>query len=175
MSISRLPRRLSGEESACQCRRHRFESWVEKIPWKGNDYPLQFSCLGNPKDRGAWWARVHEVARVGRDLVTKPPTPPCQYHAHTCSKKLASFSFDTHFHMSVALLSQFILISGLFWWLSGKESPCQAGDLGWIPGSGRSPGEGNGSPPPYSCLGNLMDRGAWWAKIHEVAKELDTT
>ena len=45
----------------------------------------------------------------------------------------------------------------------GKESACNAGDLGLIPGSGRSPGEGNGNPLQYPCLENLMDRGAWWA------------
>ena len=52
---------------------------------------------------------------------------------------------------------------GLPWWLSYKESACNAGDPGWIPGSGRSPGEGNGYPLQYSCLENPMDRGAWWA------------
>ena len=52
----------------------------------------------------------------------------------------------------------------------GKESACQAGDLGSIPGLGRSPGEGNGNPLQYSCLENSMDRGAWWATVHEVAK-----
>ena len=45
----------------------------------------------------------------------------------------------------------------------GKESTCNAGHLGPIPGSGRSPGEGHGNPLQYSCLGNLMARGAWWA------------
>ena len=64
---------------------------------------------------------------------------------------------------------------GLPWWLSGKESTCQAGDSGLIPGSGRSPGRGNGSPLRYPCLGNFMDRGAWWATVHGVAEELDTT
>ena len=44
-----------------------------------------------------------------------------------------------------------------------KGSACNAGDLGLIPGSGRSPGEGNGNPLQYSCLENPMDRGAWWA------------
>ena len=43
----------------------------------------------------------------------------------------------------------------------GKVSTCNAGDLGSIPGSGRSPGEGNGSPLQYSCLENSMDEGAW--------------
>ena len=49
-------------------------------------------------------------------------------------------------------------------------SACHAGDLGSIHGSGRSPGEGNGNPPQYSCLENPMDGGAWWATVHGVAK-----
>ena len=52
----------------------------------------------------------------------------------------------------------------------GKASTYNAGDLGSIPGSGRSPGEGNGNPLQYSCLENPMDRGAWWATVHGVAK-----
>ena len=52
----------------------------------------------------------------------------------------------------------------------GKESACRAGDLRLIPGSGRSPGEGNGNPSQYSCLGNPMDRGVWWATVHGVTK-----
>ena len=48
-------------------------------------------------------------------------------------------------------------------------------DLGSIPRSGRSPGKGNGNPLQYSCLQNPMDRGAWRATVHEVAKESDTT
>ena len=51
-----------------------------------------------------------------------------------------------------------------------KESACNEGDVGLIPGSGRSPGEGNGNALQYSCLGNSMDRGAWWATVHRVAK-----
>ena len=52
----------------------------------------------------------------------------------------------------------------------GKESSSNAGDLGLIPESGRSPGEGNGYPFQYTCLENSMDRGAWWATAHGVAK-----
>ena len=48
----------------------------------------------------------------------------------------------------------------------GKESACNAGDLGLIPGLGRCPGEGNGYPLQYSCLENPMDRGAWWATVY---------
>ena len=55
-------------------------------------------------------------------------------------------------------------------WLSGKESTYNAGDLGLIPGSGRSPGEGNGNPLQYSCLENPTDRGAWRATVHGVRK-----
>ena len=54
--------------------------------------------------------------------------------------------------------------------LVGKESACNAGDLGLIPGLGRLPGEGNGNPLQYSCLENLMDRGAWQATVHGVTK-----
>ena len=54
--------------------------------------------------------------------------------------------------------------------LISKESTCNAGDLGLIPRLGRSPGEGNGNPLQYSCLGNPMGRGAWRAIIHGVAK-----
>ena len=52
----------------------------------------------------------------------------------------------------------------------GKESACNGGDLGLTPGQGRSPGGGNGSPLQYTCLENLMDRGAWQAIAHRVAK-----
>ena len=50
-----------------------------------------------------------------------------------------------------------------------------AGDAGLIPESRRSPGEGNSNPLQYSCLGNPMDRGVWWATVHGVTKELDIT
>ena len=52
----------------------------------------------------------------------------------------------------------------------GKESAFNVGDLGSLPGSGRSPVEGNGTPLQYSCLENPMDRGAWWATVHGVSK-----
>ena len=52
----------------------------------------------------------------------------------------------------------------------GKESACNVGDPGLIPGSGRFPGEGKGNPLLYSCLENSIDRGVWQAKIHGIAK-----
>ena len=53
---------------------------------------------------------------------------------------------------------------------AGKESAGTAGDLGSVPGLGRSPGDGNSNPLQYSCLNNYMDRGAWQAIVHGVAK-----
>ena len=61
-------------------------------------------------------------------------------------------------YMRIPLLAQMV------------ESACNSEDPGWIPGSGRSPGEGNGNPLQYSCLENSMDGGAWWATVHGVAK-----
>ena len=63
-----------------------------------------------------------------------------------------------------------IWINQLLGGSDGKASPCNVGDLGSIPGSGRSPGEGNGNPLQYSCLENSMDGGAWWAAVHGVTK-----
>ena len=54
--------------------------------------------------------------------------------------------------------------------LNGKEPACNVGDLSSIPRLGRFPGEGNGCPLQYSSLENSMDRGAWWATVHGVAK-----
>ena len=64
---------------------------------------------------------------------------------------------------------------GLPWWLNSTESTFSEGDVGSMPESGRSPGEGNGYPFQYSCLGNPMDKGAWYATILGVTKESDTT
>ena len=62
-------------------------------------------------------------------------------------------------------------ILGLPWWLrSSKESVCNVGDLGSIPGLGKPPGGGHGNPLQSSCLENPMDRGAWWATVHRVEK-----
>ena len=55
-----------------------------------------------------------------------------------------------------------------------RNLPVNESDMGSIPGSGRSPGEGNGNPFQHSCLGNPMDGGAWWATVHGIPKESDT-
>ena len=94
-----------------------------RFPGEGNGNPLQYSCLENPMDGGAWCRLLSMgLQRVGHEWVT-----------------------------SLSLLCG----------SDGKESAWNAGDPGSIPGSGRSPGEGNGSPLWYSWLENSMDRGAW--------------
>ena len=118
-----------------------------RSPGEGNGKPLQYSCLEIPMDREAWQATVHGISTVRHVLA-------------------ASFRFNRQ-----QLISSWIFIQ---WGFPGgsevKASACNAGDLGSILGSGRSPGEGNGNPLQYSCLENPMDGGAWWATVHGVAK-----
>ena len=72
------------------------------------------------------------------------------------------------FHVCWTLV--FVCVYEGFPGLSGKESACNAGATGFIPGSGRSPGGQHGNPLQYSCLENLMDRGAWRATVHRVTR-----
>ena len=69
---------------------------------------------------------------------------------------------------SQAFLQCHILLLGFPGGSDGKESACSARDPSWIPGSGRSPGEGNGYALQFSYLENSMDRGAWWATVHGI-------
>ena len=110
---------------------------------EGDGNPLQCSCLENPRDRGAWWVAVYGVAQ-------------------SCIR-LKGFSSSSS-NGTAAVLPGFAGGS------DGKESACNAGDPGSIPGSGRSPGEGNGYPLQYSCLEIPMDRGAWQTTVHGVEK-----
>ena len=115
-----------------------------RSPGGGHGNPLLYSCLENPMDRGAWWAMVHRVAK-----------------SRTCEHT------DTHLHNPGKSL--FIKIFSIPGGSDGKESACNVGDLGSIPGLGRSPGEGNSYPLQYSGLENSMDRGAWQAIVQGVA------
>ena len=80
------------------------------------------------------------------------------------------------FQLTQFFLFRLIIKHALWvWWCfsggsDGRVSVCNAGDLGLIRGSGRSPGEGNGNLLQYSCLENPMGGGAWWATVHGVAK-----
>ena len=69
--------------------------------------------------------------------------------------------------MNLNTLGIYVIFSGVS---DGKESACNAGDVGLIPWLGRSPGKGNGTPLQHSCLENPMDRGAWWATVHGITE-----
>ena len=75
-----------------------------------------------------------------------------------------------HIHTLTHILNIIKLLLGFPGGSVVKNPPANTGDMVLIPGSGRSPGEGNGSPLQYSCPGNTMDGGAWWATVHRVTK-----
>ena len=85
------------------------------------------------------------------------------------SSKIHLITYPEHLSGSISLLS----FQGGSVVKSLPANAEDAGDSGSIPGSGRSPGEGNGNPLQYSCLGNPMDSGAWWATVHG-ATEIQT-
>ena len=110
---------------------------------EGNGNPLQYSCLENPRDGGAWWAAVYGVAQ-----------------SQTRLKRLSSSSSSSSSMYHMGFPGGSVL----------KNLPANAGDRGSIPGLGKCPGEGNGNPVPDSCLENPMDRGAWRATVHGVTR-----
>ena len=77
--------------------------------------------------------------------------------------------------MQIAICHSFLWLNNITLWgfpgcSDSKESACNAGDLGLIPGSGKTPGKGNGYQLQYSCLKKSTDRGAWWATVCGIAK-----
>ena len=132
------------------------ETWVWSLVWED---PLEEGMATHPSilarripmNRGAWRATVHGVAKSRTQLSDWAQRTSC------CMSFLAISTFY--------LVSSWLIIYGNFFvggiplWVGSKESACTVGDVGSIPGSGRSPGRGNGNPLQYSCV----DRGAWWA------------
>jgi len=136
-----FPGSLVSKESACSAGDLGSIPGSGRSPGEGNGNSLQYYCLENPIDRGAWWATVHGVTRIGHNLVTNP---------HGIQSILAGKFFTS----SVAWEAHFFF----------------KGDTGSIPESGRPPEGENGIPFKYSCLENPMDRGAWRAIVYGVAK-----
>ena len=79
-------------------------------------------------------------------------------------------SWRSHYTYIYLLLYVCVYRMGLPWWLNGKEFPCNVGDVGSIPGSGRPPGGGHGNLLQCSCLEHPMDRGSWKAIIYGVSR-----
>ena len=134
-----------------------------RSPVEGNDNPLQYSCLENPMDRGAWQATVYRVAKSRTRLSDLTYLLICNINT-TLIWSMRYISQNKHLIIHKAL-SEMRLPS----WLSSKESDCQAGDTGQIPGSERS-FQGYSNLLQYSCLGNSKDREAWRATVPGVAK-----
>ena len=93
------------------------------------------------------------------------PLPTGQRESQTCFRRVGRLLLYSHIAWTPFLLGGFL--PGVS---DSKESACSAGDLGSIPGLGRSPGGGHDNPLQYSCLENLMDRGVWRATVQGVAK-----
>ena len=117
-----------------------------RSPGGGNDNPLQYSCLENSVDRGTWRDTVHRVTE--------------------------ELDMTEQLTLSLSLSTIYLGFPG---GAAVKNLPANKVDQGSIPGSGRSPGEGNGNPLQYSCLENSVDRGAWRLTVHGVTKESDMT
>ena len=118
-------------------------SRLSLYPREGHGNRLQYSCLENPMDRGAWQATVHRVAKSWTRF---------SMHAYTFVFIIYTTYIWDFPHRTV-----------------GKESACNAGHLGLIPGLGRSPVEGNGNPLQCSCLENPRDK-EWQATVHGVTR-----
>ena len=136
------------KESAYNARDLGLIPGLGRSPGEGNGNPLQYSCLENPMDKWAWL-----VAYV-----------PCPVHGGTKSQiwlsNFTKYSFNPQ-----------LCVKSLVWGgLDDKKSACDVGDPGWIPGSGKSPGERKDNLLQYSCLENSMDRRLWWATVHGVTK-----
>ena len=163
-----------------------------RSPGEGNGTPLQYCCLENPMDGGAWRATVHGVAKSRTRLsdFTFTFTESMRWldvitnSMDTSLTKVQELVMDreawraavhavaksqTRLSDWTELNTQALKGKGFPAGSDGKELACNTGDLGLITGLGRSPGEGNGYPLQYSCLENSMDREAWQVTVHEVA------
>ena len=129
-------------------RRRRFDLWVGKTPGRGNGNPLQVSCLGNPFDRGAWWATAHGVAK-SRTRLSKWALVP----------KILLYTLPEFQSWTLPILpipSPYLPSPSFPGGLAGKNLPANAGDVGLVLGLGKK----NGDPLQCPCLGNAVDRGA---------------
>ena len=196
MLLSRLPRWRSGKESACQCRRPRFDPWVRKIPWSRKWQPTPVFLPGKfhgQRSLVGCSPRDHKES----DTTECTPTPMPSLFLKP-APLLSSLSKSFYRTKVLPLKKPRVQLIGFpgaiylfknsfnFSFCTGigspggavvKNQPASAGDTGdagSIPASGRPPGGGNGNPLQYSRLENPMDKGAWWATAHEVTESLAT-
>ena len=183
-----FPGGSADKESACNAGDLVLIPGLGRSPGEGKGYPLQYSGLENSMD-----CKVHGVAKsqirwsdfqfyfqhITQDNLKKICPNKKLYIKIRRNIIYNSKKWKQPKYPSIETTRQNVCpyngfgFQSTVWCLSGKESACNAGDLGdmgLISGLGRSPGGGNGNPLQYSCLGNSMDRAARWATAHGVAK-----
>ena len=172
-----FPGGSDGKESACNAVDLGLIPGLGRSLGEGNGYVLQYSCLENSRDRGAWSVTVHSVAKSWMWLSDS--------HFHFCSRFITIFPVKTTFHV----VSENCLCHLWTWHPTPVLLPGKS--HGWRSLVGCSPwgrwesdmteqlhfhfslpciGEGSGNPLQCSCLENTRDRGAWWAAVHEVTQ-----
>ena len=129
--------------------RLRFNPCVGKIPWRRAWQPTTVFLPGESYGQRSLVATVHWVVKSQTQL-----------------KQLNRQACNMHIYTYIFAYRGWCFTGGS----DGKESACNAGDLGSIPGSGRAPGEENEYSLQCSCLRNPMDTGSWWATIHSVVR-----
>ena len=156
--IKDFPGGSAGKESASNAGDLGLISGLGRSPGGGHGNPPQYSCPENSNEQRSL-AGYSPWGRKESDTTERLSTK----RTSCCMSFLAISTFY--------LVSSWLIIYGNFFvggiplWVGGKESACNVGDVGLIPGSGRSPGRGSGNPLQYSCL----DRGAWWAIMIKLA------
>ena len=175
----------TGKESPCQYRRykkHKFNLWVGKIPWGGHGNPLLCSCLENLMDPELGrlqsvgsnrvrhdWGNLASVLYIFRILGPQIDDLQIFFSFYHWLFTFLTVSFDSP-NWKVLYCTQILL--GFPCGSAGKESACNAEDLGSVPGLGRSPGEGKGYPLQYSGLENSMDYSPWGHKESDTTERL---
>ena len=141
-----FPGGSDGKESVCNAGDSGSIPELGRSPREGNGNPLQYSCLENAMNRGAWWATVHGVAKSWTWLSDSHTHTHTHTHTHISSVNYP-LRILPFYHTSFSMVS----FRGDS---DSKESTCNVRNLGSVPGLGRSPGGGRGNSLQYSCLEN---------------------
>ena len=138
------------------------------------NFPLRtedWNCTGPWRGRRTQWSQALQLMAVWKLGLVRGTAGLCHFYTSQTWTPSSENCLERR-HGEESCYYVIMVKYGLSRWLSCKESACQAGDAGSIPGSGRSSEEGNGNSLQYSCLGNPMDRGAWRAIVYGVAKRV---
>ena len=149
-----FPRWHSGKESACQCERCRCDLWVEKIPWRRNPL-LEMATHSSILAWEILWTEKHgglySMGPKESDMTEQLSTQHIIYRKLKGYSKKSKLTEKFNQNLNTENPYCYFILPSMYRYVYS------------IPGSGRSPGEGNDTPLLYSCLGNSMDRAAWWA------------